>query len=263
MEYTISTATLAILIVEVAIAFLIPFILYFVLRIKKRVDAKPFFIGFAVMLVFNFILKSIVSLGIMSVSGELMNNIWFYGIVGGLLAGIFEETGRYIAMKYVLKKNYENDYNSIAFGLGHGGFELMIILGVATIGNLTVAMLVYTGDIGTLISSMDAASAEAFKNSCKELCEASPLLFLISPFERTMAYIAQIALSVVVWFGVKSNDIKLLPIAILLHTLLDAIAAIVFSLSASYALTEILVCVCAVLIAIYAKKIWDKNTTTA
>ena len=259
MDYKISTATLVIMVIEMFMAFLLPFILFFIMKFKKNVKAKPFFIGFLTMLVFSFILKNLVSLGISSVAGELMNNVWFYGLMGGLLAGIFEETGRFVSMKYILKKEQDNDYNAIAYGLGHGGIELMFILGISTIGNLTIALMISSGNIDVIMNSLTSASDIAsLKASCETLCNTSPAMFLISPLERASAYIMQIALSVIVWLGVKNNEKASLAIAIGLHVVMDASGSIVYMLTGSY-FVEILILAIAILTAWYAYGKWKEN----
>lgn len=264
MQYSISTATLLVMALDMAVAFLLPFILYFILRAKRDVTAKPFLFGFLVMFLFSLVLKNLVSYGLISVVSDLMDNIWFYGIVGGLMAGIFEEMGRYLAMRFTLTKYYDNDHNAIAYGLGHGGFELIFILGITMISNITIGMLISSGNTDALFAGLtNPVDIATMNDSIQELCSASPLMFLISPIERAAAYIAQIGFSVVIWFGVKNKDKMALPIAIVMHAVLDSVAAIVFGLSGSYALTEILIWILAVAIALYAKNIWKNNAVNS
>lgn len=263
MEYSISTTTLIIIAINMTIAFLLPFVLYFVLRAKKSVDAKPFIFGFLVMFLFNLVLKNAASLGIIAVAGDLMDNLWFYGIVGGFMAGLFEEAGRFLAMNFTLKKYQDNDYNAVGYGLGHGGFEIVFILGITMISNITIGYLVSSGNADALFAQLtDPADIAAMDSAIRELCEAAPAMFLISPIERAAAYIAQVALSVVVWFGVKNKDKLALPIAIALHTVIDSAAVISFRLTNSYAVTEILIWLLAIGVAVYAKNVWKMNTKT-
>lgn len=261
MEYSISTASLVMMAIDLVIAFLVPFVLYFIFRAKNEIKAKPFLFGFLVMFIFNLVLKSIVSMTISQAAGDLMNNLWFYGIVGGLMAGIFEEVGRYLAMRFTLTKFWDNDYNAIGYGLGHGGFELIFILGVTMFSNITIGMMISSGNADVLFANLtNAQDIETMHNSIQLLCSTSPLMFLISPIERAAAYVAQIALSVIVWFGVKSKNNMSLPVAIVLHAVLDAVAVIVYKLSNSYAITETVIWIIAIGIAYYARNIWHQNT---
>jgi uncharacterized membrane protein YhfC len=51
-----------------------------------------------------------------------MSHTWLYAVLGALLAGLFEETGRFIAFKFLLKKRTDRK-TAISYGIGHGGFE--------------------------------------------------------------------------------------------------------------------------------------------
>jgi uncharacterized membrane protein YhfC len=51
-----------------------------------------------------------------------------------LTAGVFEETARYIAYRFLLKEH--NMENGLIYGVGHGGIESIMLVGVnvVTIG---------------------------------------------------------------------------------------------------------------------------------
>ena len=52
------------------------------------------------------------------------------------MAGIFEETGRFLAFKTVLRKKQGKDINALMYGAGHGGFEAAALLGITMINNI-------------------------------------------------------------------------------------------------------------------------------
>ena len=54
------------------------------------------------------------------VKEALTGNIWFYALYGGIAAGVFEETGRFTAMKFWMKKSLSKE-SSFMYGVGHGG----------------------------------------------------------------------------------------------------------------------------------------------
>ena len=72
---------------------------------KKGGKWSTFFIGVAIFIIFAMILESILhSLIFMSPLGKtLQANLWLYALYGGLTAGLFEETGRFLAFRYFLK----------------------------------------------------------------------------------------------------------------------------------------------------------------
>ena len=92
--------------VSLTLAFLLPIALMILLRVKKKANFPPFFIGAAVMLVFALIIEALIHQVVFMTSfgKAIQANIYLYALYGGLMAGLFEETGRYVAMKTLLKK---------------------------------------------------------------------------------------------------------------------------------------------------------------
>ena len=60
-----------------------------------------------------------------------------YGIV---MAGVFEECGRYIVLKFIMKKNRTRE-NAVLYGIGHGGIEILAVILPSMITCLAVAIL--------------------------------------------------------------------------------------------------------------------------
>ena len=50
-----------------------------------------------------------------------------YVLYGTIMAGVFEECGRYIVLKYIMKKNRTRE-NAVLYGIGHGGIEILAVL---------------------------------------------------------------------------------------------------------------------------------------
>ena len=63
----------------------------------------------------------------------IMGNTWYYALYGGLAAGLFEETGRFLGMKFLLKKEPDGPLPAVAYGVGHGGMEILMIFGITMI----------------------------------------------------------------------------------------------------------------------------------
>lgn len=252
-QLTVPTATVIILAIDVILGIAVPFVLFLLLRKSHMASVKSFFTGFVIMFLFSMILKTLAQKPIFAAAGDMVNNIWFLGIVSGLMAGLFEEVGRFVAMKWFLKSEMDNNYNALSYGLGHGGFEFMLILMAGMVGNLIIAVLMNSGNAALLTagSPIDEKAMETLVNGCKELALSSPTLFLVSPIERFAAYTAQMGMSILVWSSVKNKKWYLLPISVLVHTVLDATAVIVFKSTESYFITELIVWIIAILIAIF------------
>ena len=147
MSGTVPIPSMIFMAVSCVIGFGLPLAAFLYLRLKKKADVLPFFIGCAVMLLFALILEALVHRVILgsSAGGKIQNNIWLYALYGGLMAGLFEETGRFLAFKTVLKKYQHRDVNALMYGAGHGGIEAVVLLGITMINNLTYSVIINAG----------------------------------------------------------------------------------------------------------------------
>ena len=156
MTGTVPTLSIVFMAVSCAICFLTPLALFLYLRLVKKADIYPFFAGCAVMLLFAFILESgLHSLVFSSPAGPaIRNNIWLYALYGGFMAGLFEETGRYLAFSFALKKYRAKNVNALMYGAGHGGFEAIVITGLTMVNNIIWSVMINNGSISSMISSL-------------------------------------------------------------------------------------------------------------
>lgn len=152
-----------------------------------------------------------------------LENPWAYAIYGSLAAGIFEECGRFLAYITLLRKK-RSWTDGIAFGIGHGGIEAILIGGMTAIQNLILSININLGNINALNKyNMPPDMIEKIKSS---LINTPSYAFLISGIERMFVIFIQIGLSVLVLQGVKNKKYIYLLYAILLHALIDFPAAL-------------------------------------
>ena len=211
------------------ISFAVPFGLLIYLAVKKKAHVMPFFVGCAVMILFAFILENLVHRAVLasSIGESIRGNILLYALYGGLMAGIFEECGRWIAMKTVLKKHLDRNVNAFMYGAGHGGIEAIMILGIASINNLTYSVLINTGQTALLTGSVPPELLGQVEAAVTTLKTTPSWHFLMGGTERIFAIILHLALSVFVWFAVKNKNRRyLFPFAILVHALVDGATVI-------------------------------------
>ena len=143
-----------------------------------------------------------------------------FAITLGLLAGLFEETARYILYKYILKKT--NTWNEgIYVGLGHGGTEALIvgILGVLTFVN----MLVYRSIDLSTIPSIPADQLELAKQQVEAFWSTPPSLAMLGVVERIFAMCLHVSLSLMVLYGIINKQWIWSWLAVLWHTLINAV----------------------------------------
>ena len=264
MTGTVSVMTIVAMAISCLAGFAIPVILFFFFRKGKNADRLPFFVGCGVMLLFALVLESAIHRIVLgsSVGETIQNNIWLYAIYGGLMAGLFEETGRFVAFKTVLRKKNDKDSNALMYGAGHGGLEAAVLLGISMLGNIVLAILMNSGNISAVTDSITGDALGQLEAGLETLSKSPSYTFLIGIMERCFAATLQIALSVIVWFAAKNkNRLYLYPAAVLIHCFVDALAAVLARYNVPILAVEAVICVLAALTAVFAKKTWNVNMT--
>lgn len=156
------------------------------------------------------------------------NHIFLYSLSLAFTAGLFELAGRFAAAKLINRKSLTWK-RSLAAGLGHGGIEAILIIGMTYINNLVIMLMINSGSFETLITQTAAAGGDVSQLRAVQtaILTTSPFLFLLAGFERILTMIAQAAMSMVVCWGVhvkKAGKAGLL--CLLFHTLIDTSAGI-------------------------------------
>ena len=150
-----------------------------------------------------------------------------YVIYGILMAGVFEECGRHIVLKYIMKKKRTRE-NAVLYGIGHGGIEILAVLLPPMITYLAVAVLFSQGDARNALSSLKITeeTASAALPSVRAAAAFNYGMMAANVIERLLAMLLHIGLTVIVYYGVISTKKGCLPAAILLHMLMDTFPAL-------------------------------------
>lgn len=222
----VSNLSLAGIIFSLIVSFLLPIGL--IIYAKKRFSANfsTIAMGALVFFIFALVLESILHFYVLKFNPStkaLMENPWIYAIYGSLAAGIFEETGRFVAFKFFLKK-YRKWKDGLAYGIGHGGIEAMILAGLAAINNLIYSLFINKGNFDSLVGSK--LPSETVKQLKDSLINTHWYLFFLSGIERFFAIAIQIGLSILVIYAVKNRKYIYFLLAILIHALIDFPAAL-------------------------------------
>ena len=150
-----------------------------------------------------------------------------YVLYGTMMAGVFEECGRFIVLRYIMKKNRTRE-NAVMYGIGHGGIEVLAVVLPTMIIYLVIAVLFSKGDVesalGTLkITEQTAASALPSIHAAASFNFA---LMFLNVIERLFAMLIHIGLTIIVYYGIVNSRNAYLPVAILLHMMMDTLAAL-------------------------------------
>ena len=237
----------------------VPIVLLIVFKNRFRVKAAPFFFGVITFIIFAIVLESFAHeyflSGTTGLSQAILNNPFLYAIYGGLAAGIFEEFGRFFCMLTVMKRFMYQKENSIIYGIGHGGMEAIFIGAFTMLQNLMVAVVL--NDYGSVEAyagqSGSAEGAKVVTDLLNTLIDTPASAYILSGMERLAALVLQIALSVLVYKAVIRKKYAYILVPIVLHALIDVIAAFYQTgLVTNLLLLEAIVIIYAIAVAIYA-----------
>lgn len=218
----VTTSMFVALIGSIIMAIGLPIVLLIIFKKKFGISLYVLLIGMVTFLAFALILENIPHVYFLTVNSTTkgwLENPWLYMLYGGLMAGIFEETGRLIMMKYVLKK-YRNWKDGLAFGLGHGGFEAVVLVGITSISTIAMAIMINNGSFDSLLA------VDPSLEVVKEQLTGSSALVWLGGIERISAIAIQLGLSILVMYGVKNRKIIFYFLAILIHAIIDFPAAL-------------------------------------
>lgn len=230
--------------------------------IKKKYHTAivPYFIGCGVFFLFALTLEQLVHLVVLKATGDaITGNMWLLALYGGFAAGIFEETGRFLAMKFVMKKQHHDPHNALMYGAGHGCGEAVMLIGMGMISNIAYSLMINGGQTDMLLANLPAAQQEQMQAVFTQLKETASYMFLLSGFERITAIMLHIALSVLVWTAVVKKKLYFFPLAILLHAAPDGLLVILQQTGVNNILLEIILLILAAAIAVFAYRIWQKE----
>jgi len=163
----------------------------------------------------------------------------FNAILLGLLAGIFEETARWILFKFILKdaKTWEQ---GVVVGTGYGGTEA-IITGILALTTIVSMIVMRSADLSTRVPPEQLALA---KQQLAAFWSAPLYMAFLGLIERAFAICLQIALTIMVLYSVVYKKPVWFWIALFWHAFVDALAVYLLPLIGALAL-EAVIGVCA------------------
>ena len=174
----------------------------------------------------TFIASQILHIPLVLAMGSFLQSIslLFNAIILGLLAGIFEETARYILFKFIIKKS-RSWKEGVLVGLGHGGTEAVILGIFAALA--FVNMIIYKNIDLSTVPSIPADQLELAKQQVAAYWSAPWYMALMGFVERIFAITLHVSLSVMVLYAIVYRKPIWFWLALLWHALVDAVAVYV------------------------------------
>lgn len=238
----VSTASMIAIIITLFITLIAPVIVWIIYGVKNKGKGvwKALALGAAGFVLLQMIIRmpilNIVSL-IPGFGTFVAEYYVVYCLILAITAALFEVVARFGVAKILQKKiNYEQ---GVAAGLGHGGIEAILIVGMTYINNLLYAIMINTGSFQGMIQDALRTSgpevAEQLIMVMDSLVEAPSYLFYLAGYERVLTVIFHTAMSLLVCYLVyKKKAVLGVGIAFVAHFMVDFIAPLINGLATPY-----------------------------
>lgn len=236
-DIEITQGTVISLVITAAVLFVLP-VIYTVLWKKhcgKKVSLAPLFIGAAGFIVTVRVLElgvhMVCIVGNNPVSRFINGNTLAYVLYGILMAGIFEECGRYVIIRFLMKRNKTKE-NMVMYGIGHGGVEVWAITLLSVISLLVIAVIIQTQGMENglqllgVTDNMPENTMASIAATIAVVADFGAVTGALYVFERICCMFLHIGFTILVAYGITKGQKRYLPLAILAHAVTDTLPAL-------------------------------------
>ncbi len=232
----VSTGSFVLMGIGAFLAIVIPVIVAVIWCRKKKEPFTTVLIGAATFMLFAIVLEKPlqnilifpVQMGLPEHAASVFINarpvLW--GFLLGFFPGLFEETGRFVAFKTLLRKRKQRE-TSISHGIGHGGFEVMLIIGLNLVSYIMMGLMINNGSIAAEINkALETAPmpgmAEQITATLNQVSSFNIATLGVTVIDRVIAVLYHTGASILVFYACKDKKkFWLYPFAIVIHTLVD------------------------------------------
>ncbi len=225
---TFTQASLSTMIILAVLCTAIPFLflIYYSARKKGQFHMSSFWMGMGFYLLFAFVAEGIVNallfngLSLYKVLNRNLHPV-YYAIYGVILAGVFEETGKWIVLKKCMDKR-PGKQNALMLGVGHGGMELIAYGASAFSGNIILALFINSMGMDEYYAKL-GLTGEALatqKELVTELIAVTPAGHMIDGLTDVLCFFLQISLTVLIYVSIHNPKRRFFfPLAIVIHVI--------------------------------------------
>ena len=237
----VSTSSFVLMGIGAFIAIVVPIVIAIVWCRKKKEPFTTVLIGAAAFMLFAVMIEKIIQnvliipgqMGLPETSVSMFINArpFLLAFLLGLFPGVFEETGRLIAFKTILRKRTWRE-TSISYGIGHGGVEVVFAVGISLISYIVLGFLINSGEavkeFEETLKAMDQPwMIEQVTGQMKTITGFDLTSLCTLLIERVFAVLFHIGASILVFYACRDKKkFWLYPLAIVIHTVIDGIAAL-------------------------------------
>lgn len=217
-----------------AFNIIFPVILAIVLTRRLRESFSIVLYGALIFLAFQLLTR----VPLIAVAGQLLASAleqsialrWGWIAVLAFTAGLAEEIGRYVGYRWLLRKRARTWGQGVLYGVGHGGCEAVVLVGllggVFGLSNILVLTRLDPGSLG-----LTPEQQEVVVEQLRALTEQPWWFPLLSAWERFWSILFHVALSLVVLQVFWQQQVRWLWYAVALHTGVNFVVAGVLPLA--------------------------------
>ena len=185
---------------------------------KYKINLSVLGLGAVAFFVSSQVLEKIVHLLVLHPQKDgtvplMTENPLLYVIYGVCMAALFEETARLVFFKWLEKKRALEDSDALAYGLGHGGLELLY-LGMGSLISLLILFSLLESPNPDVVNLLPKTTLETVQS-------LSGWQVYLLGVERVLALVMQIGLSFWVYQAVRQKNWIYLVTAYVLHAFFD------------------------------------------
>lgn len=222
----IEQSQIILLAISTTITILLPIIGAIIWILKTKLYVYPLFIGVFGFFLFALILESAMHSIVFSIFPIISNSTILYIIYGCLAAAFFEEGGRYVVFRYLMKNSHDKR-NAVTLGIGYGGFEIISVVGMTLISTLMFAISYNSlGIEGMMGTSNDIELYNMIIEMVISIEAYQVRDVVLSVLERICALFFHISCSVFVFNSVYKNDLNYLGVAFIFHIIMNIPSAL-------------------------------------
>lgn len=222
---TISMPVLLSIAFAALMTLVFPVVLLLVLCLKHKISPKPMAVGILAFFVSQVCIR-IPMLQVLAAQpwykAFAKNQTVLYLIIVCFTAGLFEETARYLGVRFFLKDQREYR-DAVAFGLGHGFCEVVLLVGLSEVSMFAVGMMINGGSFNPSVASA--------KQTIDSMLKITPVVPLTAVWERVSAVMFHLFATVLVFRAVREKKILWYFAALGAHTVLDSVSSLLVTYS--------------------------------
>jgi uncharacterized membrane protein YhfC len=149
--------------------------------------------------------------------------LWIWLAILVVTAGLFEEVGRYVGYRWLMRREEKIWSKAVMYGLGHGGLESIVL-----VGGLAILSLIGVVALSSIkLDSLPAAQRIVAAHQLNAIAAQPGWFPLLAAWERLWTIPVHVALSVMVLQVFRRGNIGWLWLAVLAHAVVDGAAVAV------------------------------------